>query len=445
MSQLSHSEIITLGREAKGVLEACDRIAEAARQYLGDSAEADFGPFGPASAKLRDSDAYKALRCLKTPVVARVGVKDQANRTRVFYVCPCDPPPGCRRAMLVNAFSDFGRIMCLKPGDVFESLDGERLAIVDKTTLAPEDYARHKDVFDALFEWLGRESARIKSLREVVDRITEPRYSQKHPSEEDHSSAGDTLLVLEGDYEDEVEVEIDEETEIISVAPVVRLADKGFKLGYVPHPDARQDQICREPLGSRLLVLGPPGTGKTLTMIRRLDFKIARECLAGEELAVVEQLEESGYPSHSVSWRFFSPTQTLKRYVEEAFRQALIPGYRDNVVAWADYRKGLARDLFGILHTPSGGKLILSSNLNYLSVKARTNCERWFDDYNQFQWGYFVDKLKVHAELLSGSPDHNLSSLGARSKEALDQCQTGALARLYLALEPRVPTISGYD
>ncbi|MDR0549462.1 MAG: ATP-binding domain-containing protein [Deltaproteobacteria bacterium] len=444
MSILSHADIIALGLEAKGVLEACDRIVDAARGSVGAASEADFGPYGPLSAELRESDAYKALRCLKVPIVARVGAKDEANRTRVYYVCPCDPPPGLRRTMLVNAFTSFGRILSLKPGDIFETPDGERLAITEKTTLTPIDYGQKRDIYDAIFEW-GDQEVRLKSLREFVDRMTEPRYSVKHPADEKPKAPGDTLLVLEGDYEDEVEVAIDEETEILSATPVVRLADQAFHLGYSTHLDQRQDQICRQPLGSRLLVLGQPGTGKTLTMIRRLDFKIAREALADEERAIIDQSSEVGYPPHPISWRLFSPSNILKNYVSSAFKEALIPGFEDNVVAWTDYRKELARNHFGILQTPTGGKLILSSNLNYLSDKARNHVDRWFEDFNLYQWQYFVSNLKRHALRLAQSADPNLASLGARSQEALEQCQPGALARLYIALEPRIPTISGYD
>jgi hypothetical protein len=87
----------------------------------------------------------------------------------------------------------------------------------------------------------------------------------------------------------------------------------------------------------------------------------------------------------------------------------------------------------------------LSSNLNYLSSLARNHTDRWYDDFNSYQWQKYINSLIVHAERLAGCSDHNLSSLGKNSKAALEQSQTGALARLYLALEPRVPTISGYD
>jgi hypothetical protein len=350
--------------------------------------------------------------------------------------------------MLVNVFSSFGRILVLKPGEIFETPEGERLAITDKTALKSETYLQHKDIYDVVFEWKDHETIRLKSLREVIDRITEPRYSVKHPDpNEDSGPAGDTILILEGDPEDEdeVEVAIDEETEILSVAPVVRLADSGLALDYSYHLDRNQDQVCREPLGSRLLVFGRPGTGKTGTLIRRLDFKVSRECLAGEEEAIIDQLAESGYPQHAISWRLFTPTVTLKRHLTAPFKKALVPGHQDNVVTWAEYRKEMARNLFGVLQTPSGGKLILSSNLNYLTVTAKTHTERWFDDFNQYQWRYFVNSLKNHAARLAASADQNLASLGNRSREALDQSTPGALARLYLALEPRIPTISGYD
>ncbi|MDR1607599.1 MAG: ATP-binding domain-containing protein [Deltaproteobacteria bacterium] len=442
MSELSHDDIITLGLEAKGILEVCDRIAEASRQYLGQSLELDFGPSRPESARLRGSDSYKALRCLKVPIVARIGAKDEANRTRVYYVCPCDPPPGCRRAMLVNLFSPFGRILATRPGDIFVTPEGERLAITEKTTLTLEDYGAQKDVFDALFERQSLYKIHLKSLRDVLARLSEPRYS--HKRDENHSSSDDTSLILEGEA-DEIEVEYEEEGEILSSAPVIRWADKGLKLMDPPLLDPKQDKICREPLGSRILIAGPAGVGKTMTMIRALDFKITRECLAGEEEAIVDQLEEAGYLPHAISWRLFTPTTTLARYAKSSFLKRLIPGYDENIVSWAEYRKYLARELFGILQTPQGGKLILSSNLNYLTNQAKLHTDRWFDDFNQFHWQSFVGRLKEHAERLAGSPDHNLSSLGARSREDLEQTQTGALARLYLALAPRVPTISGYD
>ncbi|MDR1577211.1 MAG: ATP-binding domain-containing protein [Deltaproteobacteria bacterium] len=448
MSELSQADIIImLGREAKGILEVCDRIFEASRNFLGSTEVIEFGARRLESAQFRESDAYKALRCARAPIVARVGAKDGANRTRVFYICPCEPPPGCRRSLLVNVFTPFGRILATSPGDVFQTPEGERLAITDKTTMVIADYARQQDVFGAYFEYLGHYKTRLKSLRDIVARLSEPRYSLRSPVEDSSSPVGQTRLILEGDNDDEVEVEVavEEESEIISTVPVSRLADQGLRLVESSLLDPAQDNICRQPLGARILLVGPAGVGKTMTMIRGLDFKITRDCLAGEEEAIVERLEAGGYLPHAISWQMFTPTRTIKRYVKSAFQNFFIPGYQDNIASWAEYRKKLARELFGVLHTPKGGKLILSSNLNYLTNQARTRVERWFEDFNHYHWQFFINKLKGDVARLAASSDHNLSALGVRSREAIERCQTGALARLYLSLEPRVPTISGYD
>lgn len=177
-----------------------------------------------------------------------------------------------------------------------------------------------------------------------------------------------------------------------------------------PILDAFQDNIFRLPLDTQLIIVGSAGTGKTTTLIRRLAQKTNKQYLDEPELTKVQKLEEQ-YPqiNHHQSWLMFTPTELLKQYLNEAFARENVAAGTDKIKTWSDYRRYLARQVFGFLTT--GGLFILKErDFDILNEIAITQPIVWFEDFNAYQQKAFLQGLIQAAEFLSkcSQPDINM-------------------------------------
>jgi hypothetical protein len=138
-----------------------------------------------------------------------------------------------------------------------------------------------------------------------------------------------------------------------------------------PVLDQYQDEIFRLPLDKRLLILEPPGTGKTTTLLRRLGQKLDTAFQNEDEQRVVESISALNGVAHASNWLMFTPTELLKQYLKEAFAREDVPASDLRIRTWHDYRRELARNVFGVLRTASvGGTFVLKDSLQSLRPKA---------------------------------------------------------------------------
>ena len=216
------------------------------------------------------------------------------------------------------------------------------------------------------------------------------------------------------------------------------------KMGLRDQPilDQYQDEIFRLPLDKRLLILGPPGTGKTTTLIRRLGQKLDTTFLEEGEQQLVEMVASAQGSTHANSWMMFTPTELLKQYLKEAFARENVPASDLRIRTWQDYRRELARNIFGVLRTASGGgTFVLKDGLRSLSEAALDRPIQWFDDFDAWQRKAYLQELHEAATLLCDAKAPEVLTIGARLQDILSRAADGALATMFGSLAAEITKV----
>ncbi|MDR1546510.1 MAG: ATP-binding domain-containing protein [Deltaproteobacteria bacterium] len=419
-----NDELTMVARDCKSILDVCDKIVDVAGRLLDRSSTGQFdGPRPPAriSAKDRDSDLQRAARLSEAPALARVVCKDESNRTRTFYVCPCAPPPGVARANLVSIYSPYGRLAILPLGASFETPKGEILTVTERAVLKPQDYRRARDVFDVLFESVYRERLRVKSVK-AFEAAFGDRQPASPPKEADGETTVEAEPVADGvaplapAEEDVVPLVPAEELDVVVDEGELRQPLTGPSLVQPPLLDLVQDAFCRAPGGVRQFLVGPPGSGKTTALVRRVDFRLSREALEAENPALPDKLDKLAPPVNALSWLFVAPTDLARQSLRDSFALLSTPGFEQNVKTWDELRLELA-GLFRLLARGEGDSGLRLTDAKALTDAGLDDLVGWHEDFTRHQQRAYLRSLKVQARRLGRAEDADLAELG---RELLD-------------------------
>ncbi|MBR0848435.1 ATP-binding domain-containing protein [Bradyrhizobium diazoefficiens] len=352
------SALIALGEE---ILSALDAVEAAARSALSSDSPALAMPTlayseNPMAGEnraerfvaARNAEARKLIRLLLTePFIARVkvdwGPKDRGVQTLYF---PARSAGGLSTAIkgayLVSYLEDLGRLAEYRAGEIAEiEVNGhERTGqILECSHIEP---SQHDQRWDALAEafsalpWgdllglIGRER-----LRAVLERIAR-----------EASSEGIEDLV--GQLE-QMAAEAERERQRLRRKVIDRITLRNRAI-----LDRFQGDVFRLPLNRQVLLLGPPGSGKTTTLIKRLAQKRTPEALPNRERELLSTYVRE-ILTRNDSWAMFSPAELLKQYLGDAFNKIGVPD-ASNVRTWDQERHDLARNVFSILRSPTGGR-----------------------------------------------------------------------------------------
>ena len=361
-------------------------------------------------------ESYQIL--MREPAIARVVAENGTGNRQTFYICRAIPLIG-----FINHTSyrtEKGRLASLPVGAELDLKDGSYLTVIERAQLRPNALADGWDSRDTVVEAEHFGPFTIESLRALLTDV-----------------AGDEVT------EDILVQVLAEETVKANIIDGVRRSVI-TKMGLRDQPilDQYQDEIFRLPLDKRLLILGPPGTGKTTTLIRRLGQKLDTTFLEEGEQRLVQTVASAQGIAHAHSWLMFTPTELLKQYLKEAFAREGVPASDLRIRTWQDYRRELARNVFGVLRTASGsGTFVLKDGLASLSEAALERPIQWFDDFDTWQRKVYVQELHDAATQLHEAKTPEVLSLGARLQDILSRAADGALAAMFGSLAVEIATV----
>ncbi|EIJ3708039.1 ATP-binding domain-containing protein [Escherichia coli] len=422
----SRIHIEQIAGEALAQLES---IAETARgklhdgRTLGSEALASINTMTSSSAIQNlgqisqvNRESYQTLA--SEPAIARVVAEDDTGNRQTFYICRAIPLTG-----FINHTSyrtEKGRLASLPVGAELELKDGSYLTVIERAHLRPSALADGWDSRDTVVEAEHLGPFTIESLRALLTEVAGEKVTE------------DILGQL-----------LAEETARANIIDGVRRSVI-TKMGLRDQPilDQYQDEIFRLPLDKRLLILGPPGTGKTTTLIRRLGQKLDTAYLDEGEQRLVETIASAQGIAHANSWLMFTPTELLKQYLKEAFAREGVPASDLRIRTWQDYRRELARNVFGVLRRASGGgTFVLKDGLTSMTDAALERPIQWFDDFDEWQRKAYVQELREAATQLHDAKTLYVLSLGARLQDILSRAADGALAAMFGSLSVEIAKV----
>lgn len=422
----SRKHIEQFADEALAQLES---IAETAKGKLydgrtpGSDALANINTMTSSSAIQRldkigqeNRESYQVL--VAEPAIARVVVVDEEGEEKTYYICRTTPVSGFPN--LASYRAPVGRLASLAIGTEFTLPNGTVVEVLERAQLRPNALAGGWDSRDTVVEAEHFGPFTIESLRALLTEV-----------------AGEEVT------EDILGQLLAEESVKANIIDGVRRSVI-TKMGLRDQPilDQYQDEIFRRPIDNRLLILGPPGTGKTTTLIRRLGQKIDTAYLDEGEQRLVETIASAQGIAHANNWLMFTPTELLKQYLKEAFAREGVPASDQRIRTWQDYRRELARNVFGVLRRASGGgTFVLKDGLTSMTDAALERPIQWFDDFDEWQRKAYVQELHEAATLLHDAKTPDVLSLGARLQDILSRAADGALAAMFGSLSVEIAKV----
>ncbi len=297
---------------------------------------------------------FEQRRRLSEPFVGWVKVMESVDgreeEERIYIICrghtPLNLDPKNKLARFANRDAKAGRIASIDPGnDITISLPYNRgwktMRVVEKNVFLPvkgqEWDARNNQIAFHL------DDEYITSLRDLLGTTAPaPVPSVKVPKPEiaplapNGKATLDDLRALDEEHQ-RTQREIQEEKlhRVREIVESIALKDQ-------PVLDAAEDEFCRRPLKSQLILSGSPGTGKTTSIIKRVAMKAGATHL--QETDGIELSEDD-----RTNWLIFTPNDLLKIYLKEAMNKEGLSATDQFVTTWEKEWGILGRDVLGFL------------------------------------------------------------------------------------------------
>lgn len=372
-------------------------------------------------AEIADGETQSLLALLREPAISRVMVESDDGVRDTYYICRASGISLNGSAKLAGYRTDLGKLASRDVGEEVEVSVGGKLVwlrVVERVDLHP---AKAVGGWDSINNVLRREDASplsIQSLRKLLE-----------PEEAIDDGSAFEAMLSGGEAEENITEGLRHQ-----IRSAMALRDQ-------PVLDKFQDDIFRLPIDSQMIILGPPGTGKTTTLIKRLGQKLDWDALDSHERSLLDSA------SHKSSWVMFTPSDLLKHYVKEAFSREQIPASDEHIKTWDKRRHELARSVFSILKTHTGGVFVLKEDRTHCSGAVNDDPRAWFDDFQQFHRGRLISPLQEGAAMLHDSAPDQARPLLEQLLIGIASLKSEGLVQAYgtwLSLEAKIdPLLKG--
>jgi len=341
-----------------------------------------------ASIKKSELRHYQAL--LTMPASARVIYVDEKNVQKVYYISTY-APTGLDN--MASYYSQVGRLAALEVGDQCDLSPGNKVVLKEKINLYPQ---KDQGEWDSLNSYLVSDvvdELTIKSLRQLLTEVVEN---------------------IPEDLLGKILAEEAIKSNIIRGMQRQIITQMGIR--NQPILDKIQDDIFRLPINERILLVGPAGTGKTTTLIKRLAQKSDFNYLTDEEKNLVSSAKSYRKVNHENNWIMFTPTELLALYLRDSFGRENVVVAADNISAWNNHKRNLARNIFRILKNAQDKGTFVerteNQNVPVLKQESLDNPRGWFADFDRWQRLAFAEELYDSANRLANSSQSEIAGIG---------------------------------
>lgn len=159
--------------------------------------------------------------------------------------------------------------------------------------------------------------------------------------------------------------------------------------------DAAQNKIKKSRLYNGPIVInGGPGTGKTTLLIHRIQYMLDPNVEINNETKVFSNEEKSFFRDQKSGWIFFSPTDLLKKYLENAMVAEGLQAYSETVKTW-DELKVTLKSNFGLFNSETGRPFLLYKSIDPLWNLSVSELIKMQEQFDQYVANYFKKKIKM--------------------------------------------------
>jgi uncharacterized membrane protein len=209
--------------------------------------------------------------------------------------------------------------------------------------------------------------------------------------------------------------------------------------------DKDQNKIKRAKLfNGPLVISGGPGTGKTTLLIHRIQYMLDPEIEKDEKLTIVLTEEEKSFlRNQKTGWIFFTPTDLLKKYLENAMVAEGLEAHDETVKTW-EQQRALLKTALGLFNTETGRPFQSYSDKEHLWNLSPQQLGSLLKSFDAFFLNHFVNRIKKISEIKLPDVEWKkdgqeiIRSLNLTTKEA-------SIANLIVTLNDLVNRFQSYD